>query len=67
MQRRILRFFSERIETSEDPRRFGQALRHALKGLWRYRIGDYRVICQIENQRLLVLILGLGHRREVYR
>jgi mRNA interferase RelE/StbE len=44
VQRSILRYFSERIATCEDPRRLGKPLRHELKGLWRYRIGDYRAI-----------------------
>ena len=67
VQRRILRFFAVRIETNEDPRRLGRGLRHELKGLWRYRIGDYRAICHIEDERFVVLILGIGHRCEVYR
>ncbi|MCG7879849.1 MAG: type II toxin-antitoxin system RelE/ParE family toxin [Candidatus Thiodiazotropha endolucinida] len=48
VQRTILRYFSERIATDDDPRRFGRPLRHELQGLWRYRIGDYRAVCQIE-------------------
>ncbi len=65
-QRNILRYFSERIATDEDPRRFGKALQHELQGLWRYRIGDYRALCHIENNRLVVLVLAVGHRRQVY-
>jgi len=42
-------------------------LRHELQGLWRYRIGDYRAICHIENDHLVVLVLALGHRRQVYQ
>lgn len=63
----ILRFFKERIETELDPMRFGKALTANLAGLWRYRIEDYRVICQIQDDKLLVLALKIGHRREVYR
>ncbi len=66
VQRRILRFFAERIEGSEDPRQFGKALTGNKKGLWRYRIGDYRAICSIEGDALIVLVLAVGHRREVY-
>jgi mRNA interferase RelE/StbE len=47
--------------------KLGKALRHDRKGLWRYRVGDYRVVCQIEEDRLVVLVVGVGHRREVYR
>jgi mRNA interferase RelE/StbE len=63
----ILRFFKERIETELDPMRFGKALTANFSGLWRYRIEDYRVICQIQDDKLLVLALKIGHRREVYR
>ncbi len=66
-QRDILKYFSERIATDEDLQRFGKPLRHDLRGLWRYRIGDYRAICQIENGHLVVLVVAIGHRRQVYQ
>lgn len=66
-QQRILGYFRERIIGEEDPRRFGKSLRHELQGLWRYRIGDYRAVCQIQDEQLVVLVLVVGHRREVYR
>ena len=66
VQRMILRYFSERIATDEDPRRFGKPLRHTLQGLWHYRSGDYRALCHIEEERLVVLVLAVGHRRQVY-
>jgi len=66
-QREILRYFSERIATDEDPRRFGKSLRHELQGLWRYRVGDYRMICNIEDNHLVVLVLGVAHRSTAYR
>jgi mRNA interferase RelE/StbE len=65
-QRLILRYLRERIATDEDPRRFGHALARDLKGLWRYRIGDYRIVASIEDERLVVLVVTVGHRREVY-
>jgi mRNA interferase RelE/StbE len=65
-QKVILRYLRERIAVSSDPRRFGKPLRMNLAGLWRYRIGDYRLICRIEAQRFVVLVLKVGHRREVY-
>jgi mRNA interferase RelE/StbE len=61
-----LRYFRERIATSEDPRRFGKALLGDLKGLWRYRVGDYRIVAKIEDRRLLVLVVTVGNRRDVY-
>jgi mRNA interferase RelE/StbE len=65
-QRLILRYLRERIATSENPRRFGRALTGDLKGLWRYRVGDYRIVATIEEDRFVVLIVTVGHRREVY-
>ncbi len=67
IQREILRYFRERIMAEDNPRRFGKSLRHGLQGLWRYRVGGYRVICKIEDQRLVVLVLAVGHRSTVYR
>ena len=63
----ILKFFKERIATELDPMRFGKGLTGNFSGLWRYRVDAYRIICQIQNQRLLVLVLKVGHRREIYR
>jgi mRNA interferase RelE/StbE len=57
----------ERIATAADPRRFGHALAGDLKGLWRYRVGDYRIVAAIEADRFVVLVVTIGHRREVYR
>jgi len=66
-ERRVLRYLRERIAGSEDPRRFGHALTSDRKGLWRYRIGDYRIVAAIEDDRFVVLVVTVGHRREVYR
>jgi mRNA interferase RelE/StbE len=62
----ILRCLRERIATAENPRRFGKALTGDLAGLWRYRIGDYRVIATFEDDAFVVLVLRVAHRREVY-
>ena len=67
VQDKLLRYFRERIITDDDPRRFGKALRHELSGLWRYRIGDYRAVCQILDDQLIVLVLAVAHRRNIYR
>ena len=66
IQRQILRYLRERIATNNPPRRFGKALTGDRVGLWRYRVGDYRLVCRIEDDRLVVLVLAVGHRREVY-
>ena len=65
-QQDILRYFRERISTDEDPKRFGKALRGDLTGLWRYRVRDYRAVCRIEDDRLIVLVVTVGHRRQIY-
>ena len=65
-QREILKYLDERIATDEGPSRFGKALRGDLAGLWRYRVGDYRLICSLREGQMLVLVLKVGHRRDVY-
>ena len=66
--RRILTFLYERLSLLEDPRSIGQALSGAKLGsFWKYRVGDYRLISNIEDKRLVVLILKVGNRREVYQ
>ena len=60
-QQEILRYFRERIATNEDPRRFGKPLSHDLTGLWRYRVRNYRMICNIEDDKLTVLVVRAGH------
>lgn len=66
--RRILKFLNERLVPSFDPKRLGDSLKgNKFSGLWRYRVGDYRLICQIQDEEITVLVLRIGHRREVYR
>ena len=62
----IQTYLRKRIATAEDPRRFGKALAGDLAGLWRYRVGDHRIVAKIEDRRVLVLVLRVAHRREVY-
>lgn len=67
-RRRILKFLQERVARLEDPRSLGEALRGSRLGeFWKYRVGDYRLIARIEDDRLMVLVLRVGHRREIYR
>lgn len=63
---RITRYLAGRIATDEDPRRFGEGLTANLGGYWKYRIGDYRVIAEIQDEKLVVVAVKIGHRREVY-
>lgn len=63
----VFRYMQERIAQADSPRNFGKALRHEKFGLWRYRIRDFRVICELQDARQVVLVVGVGHRRDVYR
>ena len=65
-QRTILTYLRQRIATAEDPRRFGRPPTDDRKGLWRYRVADYRIVAKIEDDRFVVLVVTVGHRREVY-
>jgi mRNA interferase RelE/StbE len=66
--RRILKVLRERIAPADDPRSIGEALKGSKLGeFWKYRVGDYRLICSIEDQVLRILVLRIGHRKEVYR
>jgi len=65
--RRILDFMNERIADSTNPRSTGKALAGEMKGLWRYRSGDFRIICDIQDEILHVLVLQIGNRRDIYR
>lgn len=65
-QKEILAYLDKRIAGKEDPRRFGKGLHANLAGLWRYRVGDYRILCQIMDGELLVLVISTGHRKNVY-
>ena len=65
-RRTILRYLRERLATSHDPRRFGKPLTGEFAGLWRYRVGDYRLIASFEDDRLIVLVLRADDRRELY-
>jgi mRNA interferase RelE/StbE len=67
ISRRILGFMRELVESEKDPRAIGKALTGELAGLWRYRLGDYRIVCEIEDKKLLVTVIKAGHRGEVYR
>ena len=67
VQQRIIHFLRKRITTCDDPRTHGKALRGDRGEFWRYRVGDYRLLCRIEDDRLVVLVVTIDHRRDVYR
>jgi mRNA interferase RelE/StbE len=63
---RILKFLRERIAPLDDPRSIGERLQGPLRQYWKYRVGDYRLICSLKEDRLAVIVVRLGHRREIY-
>jgi mRNA interferase RelE/StbE len=66
--RRLIDFMAERIGPQTNPRAQGKALRGPeFSSLWRYRVGDYRILCDIQDGTLCVLVIEVGHRREIYR
>ncbi|HLA25131.1 MAG TPA: type II toxin-antitoxin system RelE/ParE family toxin [bacterium] len=66
--RRILRFLRDHAAAREDPRSLGEALKGPEVGrFWKYRAGDYQLICEIQDQRVTILVVRVGHRRDVYR
>ena len=64
---RVLRYLAERIAPLDDPRAQGKALKADFAGAWRYRVGDIRIIVRIEFEVLVVVVLAVGHRGDVYR
>ena len=62
----IIGWLEKNLEDCENPRIHGKALVENKSGQWRYRIGDYRVICEIQDTEIIVLVLEVGHRREIY-
>jgi mRNA interferase RelE/StbE len=66
VQTEIVRYLRERIQTGKDPRRYGAPLRKELVGRWKYRVGSYRLICEIQDDKVLVLVLMVGHRSKIY-
>lgn len=68
IQTRLLAFLRQRVAPLENPRDLGEALTGATLGsYWKYRVGDWRIICDIQDRRLIVRVLRLGNRREIYR
>jgi mRNA interferase RelE/StbE len=63
----ILRFLREKLADTENPRQWGKPLRGDKAGLWRYRVADYRLICELQDKLIRVIVLYVGHRKDVYR
>lgn len=66
--KRILKFLHERLRLMDNPRIIGEPLKGSrFSGLWRYRVGDYRILCEIQDERVSIFAVQVGHRREVYK
>lgn len=65
-QLQIISYLETRLQSKENPRRFGKPLVGDLAGLWRYRVGSYRIICKIEDEQLIVLVIAVGDRKNIY-
>lgn len=65
--RRILDYMDQRVAPLEDARSIGKALRGPLGEFWRYRAGQYRIICELQDLKLRVLVLRVGDRKDIYR
>jgi mRNA interferase RelE/StbE len=66
IQREILDYMDARVAAAEHPRKFGKPLRGSRFGLWRYRVRNYRIVCELQENRLVVLVVAVGHRSTIY-
>ena len=62
----IIRYLDDRIAGTDDPRQWGKQLKGELNNIWRYRSGDYRILCQLQNEVFIVLILKVGNHKDIY-
>jgi mRNA interferase RelE/StbE len=65
-QKKIIKYLAEKIAPAEDPRQYGKALTAKFLGYWRYRVGDYRIICKIDDKEVVIHVFKLGHRKDIY-
>ncbi len=65
--KRVIDFLDHRLGAMADPRTLGKSLKGDLGVFWRYRVGDYRIICEIQDNRLVILAALIGHRRDIYQ
>jgi len=64
---RVLKFLNERLQNRDNPRELGEPLKGVLREYWRYRVGDFRLLCRLEDSIVTVLVVRVAHRREVYK
>jgi len=66
VQKQVKKWIANHLDNVEDPRYFGKPLVENLSGYWRYRIGDYRLLVEIENNELIIIMISIGHRSSIY-
>jgi mRNA interferase RelE/StbE len=67
LQRRVMAFLQQRIQLQDNLRSLGKPLKGEKQGLWRYRVGDYRIVCQLDDKASSILVLRVVHRKDAYR
>ncbi|MGK7948767.1 MAG: type II toxin-antitoxin system RelE/ParE family toxin [Xenococcaceae cyanobacterium] len=65
-RKKIVDYLEKRVLASQNPYQFGKPLKGNKAGIWRYRVGNYRILCQIEDKALIVLVIAVGHRKDIY-
>lgn len=63
----IIRWLKANVDGVDNPRKYGQALTGKYKDLWHYRVGNYRIICDVRDRELIILALAVGHRKDIYK
>ncbi len=63
----IVSYIDEKLVNCENPRLYGKSLKGGLNDIWRYRVGEYRILAKIEDERLIIVIVEIGHRKDVYK
>lgn len=66
-RKRIINYLDDRIAGTDNPRQWGKQLKGEFKNIWRYRIGGYRILCQLQGKVCIVLVVDIAHRRDLYR
>jgi mRNA interferase RelE/StbE len=66
-QKKITEYLLKNVDGKENPRKIGKSLKGNSKGFWRYRVGNYRIICDIQDEECIVLALETGHRKDIYK
>ena len=65
-RKKIVEYLEKRVLAGQNPYQFGKPLKGNKAGIWRYRVGDYRILCQIEDKALIILVIAVGHRKDIY-